>query len=242
MKWDRSQGRPEPIRALNRVKESDNGEPLVDMKLACPSVKALRPGTLTWCRESVAEMAEAAARSLPSGIFLAYSEAWRPWKRQKMIYDQMFEMLEEARPGLSYAAKRRIVCRWVAPVDQKAPPGHCTGAALDVYLIDKDGEQLDMVSPYERFNAAPTHVLGLTETARSNRMLMYETMLAVGFSNCRDEFWHYSFGDAGWAVRTGHDSCQYGLVTLDEALWHEAQVAWEEAFATRPNPFLASRP
>jgi D-alanyl-D-alanine dipeptidase len=37
-------------------------------------------------------------------------------------------------------------------------------------------------------------------------------MLSVGFSNCEDEYWHYSFGDAAWAVRTGADHCVYGLI------------------------------
>jgi D-alanyl-D-alanine dipeptidase len=160
--------------------------------------------------------------------------------RQKWIYDWMWAKLEEARPGLTHASMRRIVCRWVAPVDQKAPPGHCTGGALDVYLLDDSGEQLDVTSPFERFEAAPTYTLGLSATARANRELLVSTMLEAGFSNCRDEFWHYSFGDAGWAVRLGFDACQYGLVELDDSLWTESQRVWEEAFQQRPNPFLAS--
>jgi D-alanyl-D-alanine dipeptidase len=36
-------------------------------------------------------------------------------------------------------------------------------------------------------------------------------MLDVGFSNCRDEYWHYSFGDSAWAVRIGASECPYGL-------------------------------
>lgn len=239
MKWDRSKGRPEPIRALNRIVERENGEPLVDMRVAAPSLVALRAGTLTWCRERVAAMAESAARSLPLGIRLAYSEAWRPFVRQQMIYEFMWKSLEEARPGLDHATKRRTVCRWVAPVDQKAPPGHCTGAALDVYLLDASGEALDVVSPYTRFQASPTYVFGLSDEAQRNRDILVSCMLDAGFSNCRDEFWHYSYGDAGWAVRTGASECPYGKIDLDPDLWADTQKLWSEALGERPNPFLS---
>jgi D-alanyl-D-alanine dipeptidase len=37
-------------------------------------------------------------------------------------------------------------------------------------------------------------------------------MLGAGFSNCHEEYWHYSFGDAAWALRTGSPYCFYGLI------------------------------
>lgn len=239
MKWDRSKGRPEPIRALNKILERENGEPLVDLRQVAPSLLAMRPGTLTWCRQTVAEMAEQAARALPRGLKFGYSEAWRPLVRQTLIYDAMWNWLAEARPGLDRVTMRRIVCKWVAPVDQKAPPGHCTGAALDLYLLDSQNEPMDVISPFSRFQAGPTYVYGLTEDAQRNRDLLVNTLLEAGFSNCRDEFWHYSYGDAGWAVRTGQSTCHYGLVELDPKYWSENQALWESTFYERPNPFLS---
>lgn len=210
------------------------------MAVACPSLVPMRTGTLPWCRERVAEMAETAARRLPAGIRLGYVEAWRPFRRQQVIWEWLWRSIEEARPELPYAAKRRIVCRWVAPVDQKAPPGHCTGAALDLYLLDASGEPLDVVSPYDRFRSSATYSFGLSPEASTNRMLLVDTLLEAGFSNCRDEFWHYSYGDAGWAVRTGRDECVYGQVELPFPLWEESQKVWEREFRNRPNPFLDS--
>ena len=63
-------------------------------------------------------------------------------------------------------------------------------------------------------------------------------MLAAGFSNCRDEYWHYSYGDAGWAVRMGLTECVYGLSELDPSIWSQKQQVWEELMKGRPNPFL----
>lgn len=240
VKWDRNKGRPEPIAALNQVAEIENGEPLVDLRIVAPSVVIFREATIPFCRKTVAEMVENAARSLPKGVRLAVTDAWRPFIRQVKISEWMEACIKEAFPDISRSALRRRACRWVAPVDQPTPPGHCTGAALDIALIDEAGEPLDITSPYERFQASPTYVYGLTEEAQRNRELMVNSMLAVGFSNCRDEYWHYSYGDAGWAVRMGLTECFYGLSELDPKEWTEKQVVWEELMAGRPNPFLAS--
>jgi D-alanyl-D-alanine dipeptidase len=237
-KWDRSKGRPEPIAALNRVKELENNEPLVKVDEACPSVILHRETVIPYVREGVAERMEAAAKSLPDGIHLGLMDAWRPFIRQVKIYEWFEGCTKEAFPHLSYPALRRKVCRFVAPVDQKAPPGHCTGAAVDVVLVSKDNEPFDMVSPYTRLEAAPTYTYGLSDTARYNRNLLADTMLEAGFSNCRDEYWHYSFGDAGWAVRLALDECIYGLVELDETIWKAKQRVWEKAMSERPNPYL----
>jgi D-alanyl-D-alanine dipeptidase len=237
-RWDRTQGRPEPIRALNRILEKECGEPLVALSKAAPAAEIHRATTIPYVRQTVAEMVQQAALSLPEGYRLAVSDAWRPFERQAKIVQWMTDCAREAFPGLSHAALRRKVCRWVAPVDQKAPPGHCTGAAVDVVLIGPDGEPADVTSPFSRFQASPTYVIGLSKEAAANRSMLVTAMLSVGFSNCRDEYWHYSYGDAGWAVRLGKSECVYGLALLDERLWRRAQDGWDDAMIDRENPFL----
>lgn len=238
MPWDRSKGRPEPVAALNRVKELENGEPLVDMRLAAPSILILRPGVIPYCRESVALMAERAAQKMPAGVRMSLVEAWRPLERQRRIYEWLTNCLLEVKPHATLAEIRRRVNRFVAPVDQPAPPGHCTGAAIDINLVDEQGELLDVSSPLKKFQSAPTYVYGLSEQARANRFLLVDAMLEVGFTNCRDEWWHYSYGDAGWAVRRELQECIYGLVELDPSLYAQQLVAWEEQFKQRVNPWL----
>ncbi len=238
IKWDRSKGRPEPIRLLNLIAERENGEPLVDIREVAPSVRMFRPAVIPYVRQTVAEMCERAAQSLPDGYYLGLVEGWRPIERQQRIYDSVWNFAVEAFPKREHSALRRTVCRWVAPTDQKAPPGHCTGAAVDVWLIDDNNEPIDVSSPFDRFHAAPTYALELSETAQRNRMILVEAMLAAGFSNCRDEWWHYSWGDAGWAVRMGEKQCVYGLATLEKSLYEELELVHIEAMKDRVNPFL----
>ncbi len=239
-KWDRSKGRPEPIRALNKVLEIENQEPLVHISELAPTVRILRPQVIPYLRESVVRMLDGAARTLPEGIHLGVIDAWRPFARQQRIYDFMWKAAREAFPDRPDVALRRTVCRWVAPTDQPAPPGHCTGAAVDVWLVNDANEQLDVCSPYDRHQAAPTYAYGLSDEASYHRTLLVNAMLSQEFSNCRDEWWHYSYGDAGWAVRVGETKCFYGLCHLPEDLYAEQERLSEEFFKDRPNPFLES--
>jgi D-alanyl-D-alanine dipeptidase len=66
-------------------------------------------------------------------------------------------------------------------------------------------------------------------------MILHDAMLNAGFSNCRDEWWHYSYGDAGWAVRTGRSICMFGYV-------EPAEPEYREADETFINDFLANPP
>lgn len=238
MKWDRSKGSPEPIRALNRIKELESGEPLASIQELAPLVQIARPSVIPYLRRHVVEMLDQASRSLPDGVFIGVVDAWRPFDRQVRIWEWMWESARVAHPDLSYSALRRLVCRFVAPVDQKAPPGHTTGAAVDVWLFDEHGEQIDVTSPYERLAGAPTYVFGLTQDAQRNRDMLVDAMLGAGFSNCRDEWWHYSYGDAGWAVRTGHTECSYGRIDLDPGLYAAQEEEWLQRLLERVNPFL----
>lgn len=239
MKWDRSKGAPEPIRLLNRVTEKENNDPLVDIRTACPAAVIARPTVIPLVRTGVAERVNKATKCLPKGVFLGITDAFRPFDRQKLIYEMMWNFGVEAFPHLDYKQMRRKINRWVAPIDQKAPPGHCTGAAIDVNLLDAKGEPIDVWSPLDRFSAAPTFTIGLSVTANRNRMILYEAMVGAGFSNCRDEWWHYSYGDAGWAVRIGETECFYGLVEIDVASYKEADGLWLKALRERENPFLS---
>ena len=238
MKWDRSKGRPEPITALNRIVEIDNREPLVALELAAPKVVILRDSVIPFLRETVAAKLAAAADSLGSSYQIGVVDAWRPFQRQVRIYEWMWANLMAAHPDKPYRTARRMICRFVAPIDQKAPPGHTTGAAVDVNLLDATGKTLDTTSPFKRLDGAPTFVYGLAPESESNRMRLYEAMMGAGFSNCRDEWWHYSYGDAGWAVRTQNSACMYGRVEMDESIYAAQMAKWEELMQGRGNPFL----
>lgn len=204
-------GAPEPIAALNRVKILETGEPLVDIRDFCPEVQ-VREDSCSYLRRTVAEMLNRAQKNLPPGYCFRVGTALRTLRMQKRGWDSYFQRMKEEHPEWPLSALRRATNRFFAPYDQPAPPGHCTGGAVDVALVGPDGELMDVSSPLEGWDAAYTWTDRLTPQAKANRMILVHAMLDAGFSNCREEYWHYSWGDSAWAVRVGEKTCPYGLV------------------------------
>lgn len=213
----------EPIAALNRIKLRESGEPLVDISSLLP---ILREHAVPFARRGVAERLEIALRNLPSGLGLGLREAWRSIERQKFVFDGYFEKLRELHPALPYSTLRRLTMRFYAPCDQKAPPGHSTGGAIDVWLLDASGEPIDLHGQGDRFASAPTFKPGLPKYIAEGRAILFSAMTSAGFTNCRDEWWHYSYGDAAWAVRVGSSECFYGYAPLEEKHYRTKDEAY----------------
>jgi zinc D-Ala-D-Ala dipeptidase len=213
----------EPVAILDRIRLVENGEPLLSIPELVPEVVVPRPTTIPWARERVVDMLRQAARSLPNTVRLGVTEAWRPLRRQMRHYDRYRAQLRGEHPEWPEPTLRRMTNRFFHPYGRKQPPGHCTGGAVDVRLYSLEGEELDMSSPFERWDGAPTAVQGLTPEAAANRKLMVDAMLGAGFSNYPLEFWHYSYGDAAWAYRVGVGECPYGMTELPEDIWREAE-------------------
>lgn len=209
------QGAPEPIAALNRVRILEQAlpwtqrEPLVDVRVACPEV-VWTERICPYLRRPVAEMVNRAQSSLPSGYRLRAGTALRTLSMQSGGWDGYFRRMQEEHPTWPLSALRRATNKYFAPYDQNAPPGHCTGGAIDVGINAPDGSALDMIAPTQGWEAAYTWSERLSPDAKANRTMMVEAMLGAGFSNCRDEYWHYSYGDSAWAVRVGEAQCPYG--------------------------------
>lgn len=214
-------GAAEPVAALNRVKICESGEPLVDIREFCPLVEPLEK-VCPYLRLTVAEMLNSAVRALPQGYRFRIGTALRTITMQRRGWDAYFERMKAEHPGWPLSALRRATNRYYAPYDQPTPPGHCTGGAVDVILLDPVGEPADVTSPTTDWVAACTWCDKISPEARRNRMILVDAMLGAGFSNCREEYWHYSWGDSAWAVRVGERSCPYG--------WVDPPVAVESSF------------
>lgn len=208
----------EPVSDLRRVPIRDCGEPLVDFTqiphvlLGVPRFDYRRE---TLVREGLATRLAQAAAALPAGYNLAVIEGWRAPHIQKRLYRMVWNRFREANPDWSDVRLRRFVNRFTAPMNDRVPPPHTTGGAIDVELVDDDGAPIDLVSPYERRDikcfafAAP----GLSDQARQNRQILHDVLANAGVTNYPSEFWHYSYGDQGWAYRGELPHAVYGPIT-----------------------------
>lgn len=236
-------GVAEPQAALNRIKIVENSEPLVDIRIACPLVvfptDAGTPDGMTpYLRKTVAEMLDTASRQLPKDFHLYALSAYRGLERQKEIWWSHYHRHKDLHPNWPESQLRRATNKYVAPFDNPAPPGHGTGAAIDVVLQKTDGSFVDLLPECGKdtqglqknakyivddaslpedltdWTLGSTWTENISPSVKKLRMLLVETMLGAGFSNCRDEYWHYSYGDSGWAVRVGVKECPYGSASL----------------------------
>lgn len=235
-------GVPEPMAALDRIKIIENNEPLVDIRITCPLVifpadAGTPDGMMPFLRKTAAEMLDTATKKLPDGFRLYALSAWRSFERQKSLWWQHYDLQRKLHPSWPESQLVRAVNKYAAPVNRIAPPGHCTGAAIDVVLQTADGGFVDLLPDcgkdtsstrdQERifdnlslqdvtdWSLGATWSPNLDPLTKETRMILVETMLGVGFSNCRDEYWHFSYGDSGWAVRANKSECCYGIAELD---------------------------
>ena len=199
------------ISRLCRVPTVENGEPLVDLCRECPELVII--ACPTFARASIARMLNAAQALLPASHRIRVGTALRTLQQQSDGYWGHFNKLKEQHPEWPLAILRREANKFWHPPDTRAVPGHCTGGAVDVTILGPDGEPLDLTSPRrEGQDTTPTYSAHLSQAARANRALLIRVMTEAGFSNCYDEWWHWSYGDAGWACRLGLPAALYGMV------------------------------
>jgi len=73
---------------------------------------------------------------------------------------------------------------------------HNRGIALDITLVDAQGQELAMPTPYDTFSeAAHTTYMNLPEPILANRTLFHNIMQAEGFKPHAFEWWHFDLGD-----------------------------------------------
>lgn len=178
-------------------------------------------------RQSVAERLTTVDKRLGAeGLRLHLYDAWRPRAVQDYFYSIWTPReIARRRPDLIGDALTAEVRRyWAKPTDDPDQPApHATGAAVDLTITQDDGTPLWMgslfddpspLSHLEHFEAdqMPGAVALSNEEARGNRRLLYWLMREVGFVGLASEWWHYSWGDQMWAMRTGAPAAHYGLI------------------------------
>ncbi len=72
---------------------------------------------------------------------------------------------------------------------------HNRGGAVDITLVDTDGNELAMGTSFDHFGVEAHHSYSkLPDTVITNRRLLKETMEAAGFTAIDTEWWHYNYG------------------------------------------------
>ena len=207
----------EPTSALRGIPIRENGEAMVDVLALSGRVSLDRPRfdykRESLMRETVAHKLAEAAEGLPEGYSFALIEGWRPPFIQARMFRAVWQDMRARYPELGEEALREIVERYSAPMDETVPPPHTTGAAFDLALHDAAGA-VDLHTPFGWKDPLgfALDAEGLSEEARGNRAILREAFAGTGITNYPSEYWHWSYGDQGWAYRGGHPFALYGAV------------------------------
>lgn len=215
---------------LDAVSIEECGEPLVDFLKFSPTPKLIFAPVhpvfefprVHLVRESVAKMLVEAANALPNGLRLQIVEGYRPFAVQQQMWKFALENAQKRLPDGDKPRIEREAGRYAAPPFAKTPPPHLTGGAVDLEIVDENGQRLDFFSPFElNDNAgAAMRARALSSEAEKNRALLRSVLEPTGLTNYADEWWHWSYGDNGWALRVGAKNAIYGRVELSaNALW-----------------------
>lgn len=205
----------------------ENNEPLVDLKKQTviaygPSPEIPNNTDYTKLRKTIYDKLVQAQALLPKGVKLCVYEGHRSLNLQRMLFENNFAQVREAHPDWTEDQVFDETTKLVSPLtnkdgSQNIPP-HSTGAAVDIYLIDGQGNPLDMGLLVKDWIEDKEGLLSQTDSqhisdkARQNREMMSKVLSFVGFINYPTEYWHWSYGDRYWAYQTGQAHAMYGSV------------------------------
>lgn len=125
------------------------------------------------------------------GYRLKIFDAYRPQSAVKHFVrwsQDTDDMKMQAEFYPEYKTKSRIVDEGYIARNSS----HMRGSAVDLTLVDMDGNELDMGTCFDYFGKRSWHgAKGLTQEQEENRELLKKVMVENGFRPFEQEWWHY---------------------------------------------------
>ncbi|MDX9753847.1 MAG: D-alanyl-D-alanine dipeptidase [bacterium] len=154
---------------------------VIDLRYATPDnflKKAVYPQNTAYIIDTVGQRLKEVNLALQAqGLRLKVWDAYRPLWVQK----EMWQILSDP--------------RFVA--DPRKGSIHNRGCAVDVTLVDSQGQELEMPTPFDDFSEKTHHdYADLSEAALRNRAILRTAMEQAGFQILPTEWWHYE--DPAW--------------------------------------------
>lgn len=151
---------------------------IVDLKYATADnfmEDTLYSANICLLRKNVAEQLIKAHQSLrPKNLRLKIWDAYRPLSVQKKMWEKM--------PDPRYVA------------DPARGSNHNRGAAVDVTLVDANGNEVEMPTEFDDFSQrARSDNPDVSERAKQNRSILQQAMTSQGFLTITSEWWHFNY-------------------------------------------------
>lgn len=203
---------------LEQVRIAECGEPLVSLNTAGPHllVAAGLTGSAALVRgELIAPLAKAAELAVGEGLHLKVVSAYRSFVAQQQRFMARITAFADQYPGMKPDKLAKLANVYTAGKPIFA--AHTAGAAVDVLLVDESGDPIDFGVSYPHGGPESATAYGqFDEDVLANRDLLQRVMTEAGFVNYPFEYWHFSIGDACWAVVLGAKEARYGSVIVGD--------------------------
>lgn len=152
-----------------------------DLRYATPdnfTKTTLYPVARAYLRREAADALVKVQRELAAqGLGLKIFDAYRPLSVQQKMWDLIRDDRYVSNPALNAGR-------------------HTRGSTVDVTLVDRDGRELPMPTPFDDFTErAHRDAPGTAPDAARHSKLLETTMLKHGFLPYPFEWWHFDFRD-----------------------------------------------
>lgn len=174
-----------------------------------------------YARQGIVNMLYKAKELLPIGYDFLIYDGWRPISIQQELWDKQMIVTKKEHPESNEKELEYYNSFFVSKpsYDISNPSLHNTGGSIDLTLT-KDGKAIDMGTEFDAFGDKcwtayyEQHELDNKEI-RMNRRLLYNIMIAVGFTNLPSEWWHYDYGTKFWAYYKNQTALYKGILELN---------------------------
>lgn len=165
-------------------------------------------------RQTVVDMLVEAQKQLPAEWNIVLKAGFRPYDVQVGLLHSLKSEAREEHPEWSEERVLEHARTFVSDPTIVCPP-HVTGGAVDIDIVDADGQRVDMGCPPNTDDEISFIFSDkLDVRAKENRKVLLDAMLSVGFAPLASEWWHFQYGETLWAAFYGRSSTKYDLITV----------------------------
>ena len=162
-----------------------------------------------------------------NSFWLLIYDSWRPVEVQEFMFNRAFRSeckkldLDPSVKNMELypLVKKKVEKFWAYPsFDERCPPPHSTGGALDITLADEYGNIIDMGSDIDQMDdkSKPDFYKNIKSDEaiiwNDRRNLLKEIMVKYEFVQHPNEWWHFSYGDQLWAWKNKKPNALYGKI------------------------------
>lgn len=166
-------------------------------------------------REPIFEKIERISRFLETeNKRLIIRSVWRSFKHQRILWETNLEAHRKKHPEMNMDEIKALVSYFIAPEREST---HTTGGAVDALIYDLKRDRVmdfgtnDGLKINLNKKCYPGHPEISTE-AKENRALLIHLFEEEDFVVDLKEYWHFDYGNAGWALEKGKDHAFYGIL------------------------------